>query len=91
MVDALKIGVKVALIAGITAGILLIFANLQIPTLEYNNFSQALGAGLAVIYHWVPVSVVIVPFIVAILGIRVAILGFELGMIAVRWVMKVNE
>lgn len=91
MVDALKIAAKVALIAVITTGILLIFANLQIPTLDYTNFSQALGAGLAAIYHWVPVSVVIFPLIIAILGIRVAILGFEIGMIAIRWIMKVNE
>lgn len=91
MVDALKIAAKVALIAVITAGILLIFANLQIPALDYSYFRQALGAGLATMYHWIPISTIIFPFIVAILGIRVAILGFEISMIAIRWIMKVNE
>lgn len=91
MVDALKIAAKVALIVVITAAILLIFANLQIPNLDYSYMSQALGAGLATMYHWVPVSTVIFPLIVAILGIRVAILGFEIGAIAWRWIFKVNE
>lgn len=89
--DYVKMGAKIALIAVITAAIIAIFANVQIPNLDFTLFGQALGKGLAIVYHWVPGSNVIVPIAVSMLGIQLAILLFEYGMIAVRWVMKVNE
>lgn len=91
MGDAIKIAAKAALIGVITAGIIALFANIQIPSLNFTYFSQALGVGLAVIYHYVPVAQVIFPVVLALLAFDVALRAFNLGMIAVRWVMKVNE
>lgn len=89
--DYIKMAAKVALIAVITAAIIAIFANVQIPSLNFTLLNQGLGTALAVIYHWVPAAQVIFPIAVAMLGIQLAILLFEYAMIAVRWVMKVNE
>lgn len=89
--DYVKMGAKLALIAVITAAIIAVFATVQIPTLDFTLLSQGLGTALAVIYHWVPASQVIVPLAFTMLGIQLAILLFEYAMIAVRWVMKVNE
>lgn len=89
--DYVKMGAKLALIAVITAAVILIFANVQIPNLDFTLLSQGLGTALAIIYHWVPAAQVIFPLAVAMLGIQLAILLFEYAMIAVRWVMKVNE
>lgn len=91
MGDAVKIAVKTALIVGITAGIIALFNIIQIPTVNYTSFSQALGAGLAVVYHYVPVATVLFPIVLALLAFDVALRAFQLSMIAVRWVMKVNE
>lgn len=91
MGDAVKIAVKTALIVGITAAIIALFANIQVPAVDYTNFSNALGVGLAVVYHYVPAASVIFPIVLAILAFDVALRAFNLTMIAVRWVMKVNE
>lgn len=89
--DYVKMGAKIALIAVITAAVLLIFANVQIPNLDFTLLSQGLGTALAIIYHWVPASQVIFPIAVSMLGIQLAILLFEYGAIAWRWIFKVNE
>ena len=89
--DYVKMGAKIALIAVITAAVLLIFANVQIPNLDFTLLSQGLGTALAIIYHWVPAAQVIFPIAVSMLGIQLAILLFEYGAIAWRWIFKVNE
>lgn len=89
--DYIKMGAKIALIAVITAAIVLIFTNVQIPTLDYTTLTSGLSTALAIIYHWVPASTVIVPLALSMLGIQLAIMLFEYAMIAVRWIMKVNE
>ena len=91
MTDALKIAAKTALIAVITAGIIAVFAVIQIPALDFSTFTQALSTGLAVIYHYIPISQVLFPVVLALLAFDLALRGFQLAMIAVRWVMKVNE
>lgn len=89
--DFIKIAAKTALIAVITAAIIAIFANIQIPALNFNLLSQGLNKAMAIMYHWVPASQVILPLAISMLGIQLAILLFHYAMIAVRWVMKVNE
>ena len=89
--DYVKMGAKIALIAVITTAIIAIFATVQIPALDFTLFSQGLSTALAIIYHWVPAAQVVVPLSITMLGIQLAILLFEYAMIAVRWVMKVNE
>lgn len=91
MTDALKIAVKTGLIVVITAAILVIFATLQIPSLDFTLLSSGISTALAIFYHWVPAASVVFPIAVAMLGIQLAILLFEFAMIATRWIMKVNE
>lgn len=82
---------KLALIAVITAAIIAIFANVQIPNLDFTLLTQGLNKAMAIMYHWVPAASVVLPIAVSMLGIQLAILLFHYAMIAVRWVMKVNE
>lgn len=89
--DYVKMGAKLALIAVITAAIIAIFANVQIPTLDFTLLTQGISTALAIMYHWVPAAQVVVPLAFSMLGIQLAILLFEYAMIAVRWVLKVNE
>ena len=91
MGDLVKIAVKTALIAIIMAGIVAIFATVQLPALDYSLLTQGLGIALAVLYHYVPIASTIMPIVYVILALDVAILVFRLGMIATKWIMKVNE
>lgn len=87
----LKIAVKAGLIAVVTAAIIALFANVTIPGLDFTVFSRAIGTGLAIVYHWCPATVVVVPVALAMFGLYMAIILFEFAMIAVRWIFKVNE
>lgn len=87
----LKIAVKAGLIAVVTVAIIALFANVTIPGLDFTVFGQALGAGLAIVYHWCPATVIVIPVAVAMFGLYLAILLFEFAMIAIRWIFKVNE
>lgn len=89
--DYVKMGAKLALIAVVTAAILIIFATVQIPNLDFSVFNEGLNKALAIIYHWVPAASVIFPIVVTMLGVQLAILLFEYGAIAWRWIFKVNE
>lgn len=91
MGDLVKIVVKTSLIAVIMAGIVAIFATVQIPSLDFSILTQALGVGLAVLYHYVPIARTIIPLVIVILTLELAILTFRVGMIAVKWIMKINE
>lgn len=87
----LKIAVKAGLIAVVTGAIIALFANVTIPSLDFTFFAQALGAGLAIVYHWCPATVIVVPVAFGMFGLYLAILMFEFAMIAIRWIFKVNE
>lgn len=89
--DYIKMGAKLALIAVVSASIILIFATVQIPSLNFTAFSTGLSTALAIMYHWVPAAQVIVPLAFTMLSVQLAIILFEYGAIAWRWVFKVNE
>lgn len=91
MGDLVKIAVKTALIAVIMAGIVVIFNTVQIPALDFTLLTQGLGVALAVLYHYVPIARTIIPLALVILTLDLAIITFRIGMIAVKWIMKVNE
>lgn len=91
MGDAIKIAVKTGLIAVITAAVIALFATIEIPTLDYTQISEGLGIGLAVMFHWVPVMSILWPLVLFLLAFHIGYYAFKIAMIAVRWIMKVNE
>lgn len=91
MGDLVKIAVKTALIAVIMAGIVAIFATVQLPNLDFSLLTSGLGTALAVLYHYVPIARTIIPIVLVILALDFGILAFKVGMIAVKWILKVNE
>lgn len=91
MADWAKILIKTGLIATVMVALFAVFANVQIPAIDYSSLTSGLGVALAVCYHWLPVTSVIFPVAVVLLGVELALLTFRYGMIAVRWLFKVNE
>lgn len=91
MLDGIKMAAKAALIVGITAGIIAIFSVVQIPGLDFTYFSSGLSTALAIAYHWCPGLQIIVPVAIAMAGVYLSIILFHYGMIAVRWIFKINE
>lgn len=91
MIDGIKMIAKVALIAVITVAILLIFANVQIPGLNFTLFSNSLSVALAIGYHWCPGLSIVFPIAIGMFGIYLSIMIFHFTSIAWRWVFKINE
>lgn len=91
MGDAIKIAVKVGLVAVVTAAIVVLFATIQVPALDYSSFTNGLGVALAMFYYFCPIASVLMPIVYIAIGIIVSIKAFEVAMIGVRWIFKVNE
>lgn len=91
MVDALKIAAKVALIVVITAGIIALFTTPIIPGVNLTEFNQAVATGKAIVAYWVPGYQIWLTVAFALLAFRLALWTAQLGFLAVRWVLKVNE
>lgn len=91
MTDALKIVAKTALIAVITTAIIAVFTQVQFPTLDYSVITSGLKTAYKIFVHWCPVVSTIYPLALTLMGIRLAIYALKFGLIAVKWVMKVNE
>ena len=92
MGDAVKIAVKSGLIISITIAIIALFANVQIPQLDFSRFQVALGFGKAVIDYyagWMSPLLICALFLLSFN--YVALPAFHVAMIAIRWIMKVNE
>lgn len=93
MVDALKIAVKVAVIAVVMIAVFAVFANIAIPTIDTTLYIvPAIAKGKAIIEFWggsIMLQWLGLAFVL--LGVRVGILTFKIAMIAVKWILKVNE
>lgn len=88
---AIKMGIRVGLVAIVTAAILVLFTQVQIPGLNFSAISGGLNTALAIVYHWCPGAQIIFPIAVTMMSVYLAILLFQFAMIAVRWVFKINE
>lgn len=89
--DYVKMGVKIGLIAVVTVAVIAIFANIQLPTVDWTFLTAGIGKAKAIMFHWIPASQVVFPVAMACLLIQFAIIEFKFAMIAVRWLFKINE
>lgn len=92
MADFIKMAAKVALIVIITAAVIAIFANVQIPSITTSLITDALGVGLAVFLHWTGnLGQILWNCLLVLIAIDIAMLAFKLVRIGYRWILKVNE
>ena len=91
MGDLVKIGAKVALIALITAGVIGLFANIQLPAFDLSVIQNTLGNGLALAEHWILGFDILWGMFKIYITFDLALLAFKGVSIAWRWIMKVNE
>lgn len=89
--DYIKMAAKaVALVAG-AALIIVVFNTITIPNLNLSMATQYLNIAYAVGVHYVPGFSILWGLGLTILGLNAAILGVKLGLIAIKWVLKINE
>ena len=90
MANWLKIAVKAGLALAISALIFVLFTTVKIPKVDLKIFTQ-LGTFLAVAQHYCPALTVLLPFVFSLLAFELALRGVRLALVAIKWVMKVNE
>lgn len=91
MADWVKMAVKAGIIVTVTATIIALFANIQVPAVDTSVFSQSIGSARSFITYWAPISSNFLIFFIGLLGVKLAFLVAKIGLIAIRWVLKVNE
>lgn len=68
-----------------------VFTQISLPVLDFSVIFAPLGTVLAFLYYWCPAFAIIWPFTLTLAGILIALWTFRYSMIAVRWLLKVNE
>lgn len=86
----LKIAIKTGIALAVSAAVFVLFAVVKLPALDLSFFSH-LGTFLAVAEHYCPALTLLLPFLGTLLALELAIEVVRLALIAVRWVLKVNE
>lgn len=92
MGDAIKIAVKAGLIGVITAAIIALFVNIQVPSYNVSLVVNAIGKGRAIVQYYAGSYIVLLDVGLWLFGLKfVAIPILKISLLAVKWVMKVNE
>ena len=89
--DYVKMGVKAALIAVVTAAIIVLLNVVQIPSFNISAISSYLNTAYTFLTSWCPAVVVLWPLALTLITLELAIMGFEVAAMAWRWIFKVNE
>lgn len=92
MGDIAKIVVKTGLIAVFMVAIWALFNAVAIPSVNFSTeMVQGIGFAKALLSYWIPHYNELVVLALGIAAFDIGIFVFKMTMIAVKWVMKVNE
>lgn len=89
--DYIKMAAKAAALIAGAALIIVLFNTITIPNLDLSAASTYLNLVYTIGKHWVPGFTILWPIGLTVLSLELAILGVKLGLIAIKWIMKVNE
>lgn len=92
MVDAIKMAAKIAVVAVATGLVIAVFTGITLPEVNVVKFAEALSKGYAVVNYYAGWLMPLLNLGVLMLALRyVALPTFYLGIIAIKWILKVNE
>lgn len=92
MADWAKIAIKTGLIVTLMVAIWALFNAVTIPAFTFSTeMIQGVGFAKAVMTYWIPHSTEMLVLAFGIAAFDIGIFIFKMTMIAVKWVMKVNE
>lgn len=91
MADWVKMAVKAGVIITVTAMLLFVLTSIPLPSVDLTSLVNALGVGKAILQYWFPSLNIMLTIYLALLGLELTIWGVKIALIAIRWVLKVNE
>lgn len=89
--DWVKIAAKAAALVAGTALIIVVFSTIQIPSLDLSAASSYLNVAYSIAMHYIPGFGILWPIGLTLLSLEMALLVCKLALIAIKWVLKVNE
>lgn len=89
--DYVKMGAKAAALIAGAAIIIVLFNTIQIPNLNISQASSYLNMMYTIGNHYLLGFPVLWNLGITILTLDLAILGARLALIAIKWVLKINE
>lgn len=91
MAEWVKIALKTGLVIGVMTAIWAVFTQIQIPTIDFSVITQNTSFAFAFLSYWCPAFPIVWNISLAMLALLVALWTMRFGLIAVRWLFKVNE
>ena len=91
MGDFVKIAVKTAIVATVCVAIYQLFSTIQIDYSLNTSFTLAIAKAKAIFFHYNPWMQNSWGFVMILCQVALGIWGFYFAMLAVRWILKVNE
>lgn len=91
MAEWVKMGIKAGIVLTVTAMLLFVLTSVPLPSVDLASLTNALGVGKAVLQYWFPSANIMLTIYIALLGLELAIWAVKIALIAIRWVLKVNE
>lgn len=91
MGDFVKIAVKTALVATIVVAVYQIFASISISLPALTGFNLVIAKGKALLFFYVPWVQNNWSLIITLVEVALGIWAFYFSILAVRWILKVNE
>lgn len=89
--DYVKMAAKgVALVAGV-ALIIGFFAGFTIPVININFITDYMNKAYTIGVHYIPFFSTLWTLGVALLTLNITVYGVKLALIAIKWVLKINE
>lgn len=79
-----------ALLAGVGI-IIAVFANIQIPAISFAGASQYMYKAYAIAKYYIPNFEILFNLAITLIALNLAIIGARVALIAIRWVLKINE
>ena len=91
MGDFVKIAVKTALVATIVVAVYQVFATVTISLPSLSTLINLIGKAKTIMFFYMPWISDNWSFIIILCEVALGIWGFYFAMLAIRWILKVNE
>ena len=91
MADWIKMAIKAGVIITATALVIIILTTITFPAIDLTAFRDGVAVGRAIINYWFPYMGTLFDIFLGLLVIEMASYGIYIALIAIRWVLRVNE
>lgn len=91
MADWIKIGIKAGIVITATAVVIVLLTMVTFPALDLSAFTDGIRVGKAIADYWFPYMGTLISIFIGLLLLEIASMTMYVALIAIRWVLKVNE